>query len=104
MSSTQEITNLTPENAAIILNELKELRATLAKNQNKISTLKKQIDYLKSHITISESKLDIAKHVSSTLHGQIDNHEQYSRRKCLISEGIKAEQKEKDRMTWKRRY
>ena len=34
--------------------------------------------------------------MSSTLHEQIDNQEQYSRRKCLIFEDIKVEQKEKD--------
>ena len=96
MSSYQEMPSLTPENVAAILTELKELRATVAQNQNKISILEKQIDYLKGHITITESKLAIAEHVSSTLHEQIDNQEQYSRRKCLIFEGIKVEQKEKD--------
>ena len=88
--------SLTPENETAIRTELKEIRATAAQNQNKISTLEKQIDYLKGHITITESKLAIAEHVSSTLHKQIDNQEQYSRRKCLIFEGIKVEQKEKD--------
>ena len=38
----------------------------------------------------------ITEHVSSTLHEQIDNQEQYSWRKCLILEDIKVEQKEKD--------
>ena len=83
--------SLTLENVARILTELKELRATVAQNQNKISILEKQIDYLKGHITITESKLAIAEHVSSTLHEQIGNQEQYSRRKCLIFEGIKVE-------------
>ena len=84
MSSTQEMPSLTPRNVAAILTELKELRATVIQNQNKISTLEKQIDYLKGHITITEQKLAIAEHVSSSLHKQIDNQEQYSRRKCLI--------------------
>ena len=53
---------------------------------------------------MNESKLDIAEHACSTLREQIDNQEQYSLSKCLISEVIKAEQKEKGRMTWKRRY
>ena len=96
MSCTQDISSLTPENVVAILTELNELRATVAESQNKISTLEKQIDYLKDHITITESKLAIAKHVSSTLHKQIDNQEQYSRRKCLIFEGIKVEEKEKN--------
>ena len=96
MSSTQEMPSLTPENVTAILTELKELRVTVAQHQIKISTLEKQIDHLKGHITITESKLAIAEHVSSTLHEQIDNQEQYSRRKCLIFEGIKVEQKEKD--------
>ena len=72
--------SLTLENVAAILTELKELRA-----------IEKQIDYLKGHITITESKLAIAEHVSSTLHEQIGNQEQYSRWKCLIFEGIKVE-------------
>ena len=76
--------SLTPENVAAILTELKELRATVAQNQNKISTLEKQIDYLKGHITITESKLAIAEHVSSTLHEQIDNQEQYSRHEGCV--------------------
>ena len=46
--------SVTPENVAAILTELKELRATVAQNQNEISTLKKQIDYLKGNITITE--------------------------------------------------
>ena len=96
MSSYQEMPSLTPENVAAILTELKELRTTVAQNQNKISILEKEIGYLKGHITITESKLAIAEHVSSTLHEQIDNQEQYSRRKCLIFEGIKVDQKEKD--------
>ena len=95
MSSTQEMPSLTPKNVAAILTELKELRATVIQNQNKISTLEKQIDYLKGHITITKSKLAISEHVSSSLHKQIDNQKQYSRRKCLIFEGIKVEQKEK---------
>ena len=94
MPSYQEMPSLTPKNVAAILTELKELRATVAQNQIEISTLEKQIDYLKGHIT--ESKLAIAEHVSSTLHEQINNQEQYSRRKCLIFEGIKVEQKKKD--------
>ena len=96
MSSTQEMPTLTPENVAAILTELKEPRATVAQHQIKISTLEKQIDHLKGHITITKSKLAIAEHVSSTLHEQIGNQEQYSRRKCLIFEGIRVEQKEKD--------
>ena len=88
--------SLTPENVAAILTELKELRSTVAQHQIKISTLEKQIDRLKGHITITDSKLAIVKHVSSTLPEHIDNQEQYSRRKCLIFEGIKVEQKEKD--------
>ena len=78
MSSYQEMpTSLTPENVAAILTELKELRATVAQNQNKIPILEKQIDYryLKGHITITKLKLAIAEHVSSTLHEQIDNQE-----------------------------
>ena len=34
MSSTQEMLSLTLENAAAILTELKELRVTVAQNQN----------------------------------------------------------------------
>ena len=88
--------SLTPENVTAILTELKELRVTVAQHQINISTLEKQIDHLKGHITTTEFKLAIAEHVSSTLHEQIDNQEQYSQRKCLIFEGIKVEQKEKD--------
>ena len=84
MSSTQEMLSLTLENVAAILTELKEPRVTVAQYQNKISTLEKQIDYLKGHITITESKLAIAEHVSSTLNEQIDNQRQYSQMKCLI--------------------
>ena len=45
ISSTQEIPSLTPENIAVVLTELKKLRPTVAQNQNKISTFKKQIEY-----------------------------------------------------------
>ena len=60
--------SLTPENEAAILTELKELRVTVAQHQIKISTLEKEIDHLKGHITITESKLAITEHVSSTQH------------------------------------
>ena len=96
MPSTQEMPSLTLENVTAILTELKELRVTVVQHQIEISTLEKQIDHLKGHITITESKLAIAKHVSSTLLEQINNQEQYSQRKCLIFEGIKVEQKDKD--------
>ena len=96
MPSTQEMPSLTPENVTAILTELKELRVTAAQHQIKISTLEKQIDHLKGHITVTESKLAIAEHVSSTLHEQIANREQYSWWKCLIFEGIKVERKDKD--------
>ena len=78
MSSTQEMLSLTLENVAAILTALKELRVTVAQYQNKISTLEKQIDYLKDHITITKSELAIVEHVSSTLIEQIDNHGQNS--------------------------
>ena len=78
MSSTQEMLSLTLENVAAILTALKELRVTVAQYQNKISTLEKQIDYLKGHITITKSKVAIVEHVSSTLIEQIDNHGQNS--------------------------
>ena len=75
MSSTHKMPSLTPENIAAILTQVKELRATVAQHQIKISTLEKQVDHLKCHITTTESNLAIAEHVSSTLHEQIDNRE-----------------------------
>ena len=59
MSSIQEMPSLTPENVAAIVTELKELRSTVGQNQNKISTFKKLIEYLKGHRTVTESKLAI---------------------------------------------
>ena len=44
MSSTQEMPSLTLEIVAAILNKLKELKPTVAQNQNKVSTPEKQID------------------------------------------------------------
>ena len=67
MSSTQEMPSIAPENVAAIVTELKELRATVAQHQIKTSTLEKQIDHLKGHITIIESKLAIAEHVFPTM-------------------------------------
>ena len=84
MSSTQEMPSLTPENIAVVLTELKKLRPTVAQNKKKVSTFKKQIEYLKGQRTVTESKLAIAEHVSSTLLERIDNQEQHSRRRCLI--------------------
>ena len=59
ISSTQEMPSLTPKNVAAIVTELKELRSTVAQNQNKISTFKKLIEYLKGHRTVTKSKLAI---------------------------------------------
>ena len=47
MSSTQEMPNLTPENVATILTELKELRATMAKNENKYQLSKNKLFVLR---------------------------------------------------------
>ena len=59
ISSTQEMPSLTPKNVAAIVTELKELLSTVAQNQNKISTFKKLIEYLKGHRTVTKSKLAI---------------------------------------------
>ena len=69
-----------------LLSEIKELKETAKNNESKISSLEQKVNSL----IILNAKLAIAKHVSTQLTEKIDDQEQYSRRPCLVFEGLNS--------------
>ena len=73
-----------------LLSEIKELKATVKNNESKISSLKQKVNSCTGDILILNVKLAIAKHVSALLREKINDKEQYSRRPCLVFEGLNS--------------
>ena len=73
-----------------LLSEIKELKATVKNNESKISSLKQKVNSCTGDILILNVKLAIAKHVSALLREKINDQEQYSRRPCLVFEGLNS--------------
>ena len=73
-----------------LLSEIKELKATVKNNESKISSLEQNVNSLTGEILILHAELAIAKHVSTLLSEKIDDQEQYSRRPCLVFEGLNS--------------
>ena len=73
-----------------LLSEIKELKATVKNNESKISSLKQKVNSCTGDILILNVKLAIAKHVSVLLREKINDQEQYSRRPCLVFEGLNS--------------
>ena len=73
-----------------LLSEIKELKATVKNNESKISSLEEKVNSLTGEVKILNAKLAIAKHVSTQLSEKTDDQEQYSRRPCLVFEGLNS--------------
>ena len=61
---------------------------------NEVVTLKKEINELKGTIILLESQVLLSDNVTDTLKRSIDDTNQYSRRNCLILNGINADVKD----------
>ena len=73
-----------------LLSEIKELKATVKNNESKISSLEQKVNSLTGEIQILNAELAIAKHESTLLSKKIDDQEQYSRRPCVVFEGLNS--------------
>ena len=73
-----------------LLSEIKELKATVKNNESKISSLKQKVNSCTGDVLILNVKLAIAKHVSVLLREKINDQEQYSRRPCLVFDGLNS--------------
>ena len=73
-----------------LLSENKELKATVKNNESKISSLEPKVNSLTGDVKILNAKPAIANHVSTLLSEKIDDQEQYSRRPCLVFEGLNS--------------
>ena len=74
--------------------ELVLLRETITKQNKKITSLERKLDHFDSNIVALESQLALANHVTDVLRKKIDAQEQYSRRSCLVIEGITSHDNE----------
>ena len=57
-------------------------------------SLERNVGHLKSNIVVLETKLALASHVTDVLREKLDDQERYSRRPCLVIEGIRSRENE----------
>ena len=69
--------------------ELVSLRETVTKQNEKLTSLERKLDHFASSMEVLESQLALANHVIYVLQKKLDDQEQYSRRPCLVIEGMR---------------
>ena len=74
--------------------ELVLLRETITKQDERIASLERKLGHLDSNIVVLESQLTLANQVTDVLQSKLDGQEQYSRRPCLVTEGIRSYESE----------
>ena len=72
----------------MLLSEIKELKATVKSNERRISSLEQKANSLTGEVLILNAELAISKYVSTLLSEKNDDQKQYSRRPCLVFEGL----------------
>ena len=93
-SSTPE----SPKSPAVVTtNNPRELKNLIILLQNKVDSLTEKVDTLDTKVSTLENALirnqaalAISQITSSNLRGELDKHEQYSRRNCIVFDNIKA--------------
>ena len=70
------------------------LRETITKQNENITSLERKLGHFDSNIVVLESQLALANHVTDMLREKLDSQEQYSRRPCLVIEGIRSRDNE----------
>lgn len=87
--------------AVVSNNNQRELRAIIASLQTKVESLSNKVDKLDTHVVsltkaliVSESALAVSKMTSSRLKNELDRQEQYSRRNCIVMDGVDASWKD----------
>ena len=86
-----------------LVKQLNELKDQIAKqnevidSQNiKINSLNKKINYMSGQICQMKSEMIVTSHVSELLKQQLDDSVQYSRRNCLILDGVDVKNNENE--------
>ena len=70
--------------------ELVLLRETITKQNEKVTSLQRKLDHFASNIVVLESQLALVNHEIDVLREKLNDQEQYSRRPCLVIEGIRS--------------
>lgn len=63
---------------------------TILALQKEVSTLSKRVDNLEHNLVIANSQIAISSQTSTLLKNELDNAEQYSRRSCIVVNGVPA--------------
>ena len=71
-----------------LLNEIKEIKAAVKNNESRILSLEQKVNSLSGEVLILNAELAVSKHVSTLFSEKIDDQDQYSRRTCLVFEGL----------------
>ena len=77
-----------PSSAATNKQNCMSAEALLEEQQKSIDYLRKKVELLEGRISELESQIGITQTVISLLQTKIDNQEQYSRRPCLVINGL----------------
>ena len=80
--------SLIPSSAATNKQNCMSAEASLEELQKSIDYLRKKVELLEGRISELESQIGITQTVISLLQTKIDNQEQYSRRPCLVINGL----------------
>ena len=70
------------------------LQETITKQNEKITSPEQNLVHFDSSIVVWESQLALTNHVTDMLQEKLDDQEQYSRRPCLVIEGIRSRNNE----------
>ena len=74
--------------------ELILLRETITTQNEKITPLERRLGHFDSNIVVLESQLALANDLTDVLWKKLDDQEQYSRRPCLVIEGVRSRENE----------
>ena len=92
---SEESMDMSP--AVVSNNNQRELRTIIASLQAKVQSLSDKVDSLDTQVSsltkaliVSESALAVSKMTSSRLKNELDRQEQYSRRNCIVMDGVSA--------------
>ena len=88
----------TPESPSVVsTNNPRELKLLVQQLQEKVEsltvkvvTLDKKVSTLENALELNEAALAVSKITSSNLRAELDKQEQYSRRNCIVFDGIDA--------------
>ena len=93
--------SMTMSPAVVSNNNQRELRAIIASLQTKVESLTDKVEKLDTQVStltkaliVSESALAVSRMTSSRLKNELDRQEQYSRRNCIVMDGVNVSRKD----------